>query len=99
MKIHRAIVEAGPGAIRRLCCSTSGFADKDMSEIVAESLAAIDQLVKKGISVEARYGTSMSVSAGIATYPEDGLNAEALLEKADERMYETKRRRQLLRVA
>jgi diguanylate cyclase (GGDEF)-like protein len=35
----------------------------------------------------------ISVSAGISRYPEDGLDAEALLEKADERMYEVKGRK------
>ena len=35
----------------------------------------------------------ITFSAGVARYPEDGVDAEALLEKADERMYDSKRRR------
>jgi type VII secretion-associated protein (TIGR03931 family) len=42
---HRAIVEAGPRAIRRLCCGTNGVADDDISEIVAEALGAVDDRV------------------------------------------------------
>jgi type VII secretion-associated protein (TIGR03931 family) len=36
---HRAVIEVGPGAIRRLCCGTSGVAD---SELEAAALGAID---------------------------------------------------------
>lgn len=39
---HRAILEAGPGAIRRLCCGTSKVAGEDTTEIVREALGAID---------------------------------------------------------
>jgi predicted signal transduction protein with EAL and GGDEF domain len=35
----------------------------------------------------------LSISAGCALYPDDATDAESLLEKADERMYEEKRRR------
>lgn len=35
----------------------------------------------------------ISLSAGVSRYPEDGLDAEALLETADERMYEVKGRK------
>jgi type VII secretion-associated protein (TIGR03931 family) len=42
---HRALIEAGPGTIRRLCCGTSGAADHDMAEIVREALSAIDDRV------------------------------------------------------
>src|SRR5258708_14225547 len=36
---HRAVIEAGPGSIRRLCCGTSGVADDELS---AAALGAID---------------------------------------------------------
>ena len=36
---------------------------------------------------------SVSISTGVARYPEDGADAETLLERADERMYELKRRK------
>lgn len=42
---HHAIVEAGPGTIRRLCCGTSEVADDDTSEIVRQALGAIDDPV------------------------------------------------------
>lgn len=42
---HRAIIEAGPGTIRRLCCGTTQVAGDDKSEIVREALGAIDDRV------------------------------------------------------
>ena len=42
---------------------------------------------------EAGCRTPLSISAGYAIYPGDAVDAESLLEKADERMYEEKRRR------
>ena len=43
---HRAIIEAGPRTIRRLCCGTDEVADDDdMSEIVTEALGAMDDPV------------------------------------------------------
>jgi diguanylate cyclase (GGDEF)-like protein len=37
--------------------------------------------------------TPMSMSVGVATYPEDGSDAEDLLAEADRRMYKSKRMR------
>ncbi|OBG57522.1 MULTISPECIES: type VII secretion-associated protein [unclassified Mycobacterium] len=45
MNTHRAIIEVGPGAIRRLCCRTSAVADEQTSEIIAAALSAIDDRV------------------------------------------------------
>lgn len=45
MTDHPAIVEAGPGTIRRLCCATSAVADDDTSETVRVALQAIDDPV------------------------------------------------------
>ncbi|WP_068179487.1 type VII secretion-associated protein [Mycobacterium sp. UM_CSW] len=45
MSRHRALVEAGPGAIRRLCCGTAGASDEEMSEVAREALGAIDDRV------------------------------------------------------
>ncbi|MCV7102679.1 type VII secretion-associated protein, partial [Mycobacterium palustre] len=42
---RRAIIEAGPGTIRRLCCGTTAQPDDDTSEIVGEALGAIDDRV------------------------------------------------------
>jgi predicted signal transduction protein with EAL and GGDEF domain len=44
--------------------------------------------------VEIGCKTPMSISAGYAVYPHDARDAEGLLERADERMYENKRQRQ-----
>ena len=45
MSGHRAIIEAGPGAIRRLCCGPSMAADTDASEMRDAALHAIDDRV------------------------------------------------------
>jgi type VII secretion-associated protein (TIGR03931 family) len=42
---HRAIIEVGPGEIRRLCCGASMAADADASEIRDAALHAIDDRV------------------------------------------------------
>jgi diguanylate cyclase (GGDEF)-like protein/putative nucleotidyltransferase with HDIG domain len=44
---------------------------------------------------EINYKTPLAISAGCALYPDNAMDAESLLEKADERMYEEKRRRKL----
>jgi len=46
-----------------------------------------------GAGAEINYKTPIAMSAGYALYPQDARDAESLLEKADERMYEEKRRR------
>jgi type VII secretion-associated protein (TIGR03931 family) len=45
MSGHRAIIETGPGTIRRLCCSTSVVADAEMAEIRRAALDSIDDPV------------------------------------------------------
>ena len=45
MKAHRAIVEAGPGTVRRLCCGTVTVADGETSEVVSAALDAVDDQV------------------------------------------------------
>ena len=45
------------------------------------------------------FETHVSVSAGVSSYPEDGSDAETLLEKADDRMSEAKRRKRFLHAA
>lgn len=45
MNRHRALIEAGPGTIRRLCCGTSSATDDDISEIIREALGCIDDRV------------------------------------------------------
>jgi GGDEF domain-containing protein len=45
------------------------------------------------------FAEAVRFSAGVARYPADGATAEALLERADGRMYEAKRRKKLSLVA
>lgn len=45
MTRHRAVLEAGPGTIRRLCCGTGELTDDGTGEIVREALAAVDDRV------------------------------------------------------
>jgi hypothetical protein len=54
-----------------------------------ERIAEVGQRAGAEIS----YNTPLAISAGCALYPDDATDAESLLEKADERMYEEKRRR------
>ncbi len=50
------------------------------------------------LAAEAECEAEITFSAGVSRYPDDGLDAEALLEKADERMYDAKRRKKLFLV-
>lgn len=45
MSGHRAIIETGPGTVRRLCCSTGVVADAEVAEIAGAALDAIDDPV------------------------------------------------------
>lgn len=45
MIAHRAVIEVGPGTIRRLCCPTGTVADEQTSDIIATALSAIDDRV------------------------------------------------------
>jgi type VII secretion-associated protein (TIGR03931 family) len=42
---HRAVIEAGPGTIRRLCCGTSEAMDDETAEVIREALGAVDDRV------------------------------------------------------
>ncbi|MGH3969507.1 MAG: hypothetical protein ACRDTV_15675, partial [Mycobacterium sp.] len=42
---HHTIIEAGPGAIHRLCCGTDLVAGTDASEVLDAALDAIDDRV------------------------------------------------------
>ncbi len=60
---HRAIIEAGPGTIRRLCCGTGQAADGDMTEIVEAALGAIDDRValvgERPVAVDSLWRTAL----------------------------------------
>lgn len=45
MSAHRAIIETGPGTIRRLCCGPIDVANDEVPEVVAAALGAIDDRV------------------------------------------------------
>lgn len=64
----------------------------DVGEHVAATLTRMEDIFHS-LSEEAKCDATIAFSAGVSHYPADGLDAEALLEKADERMYESKRRK------
>jgi type VII secretion-associated protein (TIGR03931 family) len=63
MSGHRAIIEAGPGTIRRLCCGTGAVADAEMAEITSAALGAIDDHVAlvdgQPVAVESLWRTAL----------------------------------------
>ena len=65
----------------------------ESKENVTEYIGHINQIAGR-LESEVHCQASVSISAGVARYPEDGMDAETLLERADERMYEAKRRKQ-----
>jgi diguanylate cyclase (GGDEF)-like protein/putative nucleotidyltransferase with HDIG domain len=64
----------------------------DSNENVTEYIGHINQIAGR-LEAEVHCQAAVSISAGVARYPEDGTDAETLLERADERMYEVKRRK------
>jgi GGDEF domain-containing protein len=61
---------------------------------VDATLARMEETIRT-LSLEAKCDAEIAFSAGVSRYPDDGLDAEAVLEKADERMYDTKRRKKM----
>jgi diguanylate cyclase (GGDEF)-like protein len=61
-----------------------------------ELLRKIDLELQRSFATESRV-TVLSVSAGLSTFPKDGSDARALLQKADEAMYRVKRERHAVR--
>lgn len=63
MSGHAAIVEAGPGAIRRLCCATNTVADTELADTIRAALDAIDDQValvgERPVAVEALWETAL----------------------------------------
>jgi diguanylate cyclase (GGDEF)-like protein/putative nucleotidyltransferase with HDIG domain len=70
----------------------------DASDNVQELTACINGITER-LAVAAGCEPAVTLSAGIALYPADGTDAETLLERADERMYESKRRKKQSMVA
>ena len=61
-------------------------------EAVEEYIREIDQITQR-LQAEVQCKVPIGISVGVAHYPQDGADAETLLERADERMYEAKRRK------
>lgn len=63
MSGHRAIVEAGPGTIRRLCCATSAVVGDEMADVVRAALDAVDDRValvgERPVTVEALWEAAL----------------------------------------
>jgi len=68
---------------------------RDAGKNVDLTLARIEETFRKS-QIDANCEAVISFSAGISRYPQDGAHAEALLGKADERMYEAKRGKKML---
>lgn len=66
----------------------------DAGKHVDSTLARMEETMGT-LAAEADCEAEITFSAGVSRFPEDGLDAETLLEKADERMYEAKRRKKL----
>ena len=64
------------------------------AEYLKDYLGYIEQITGR-LSIDSECEAAVSISAGVALYPSDGADAETLLERADERMYEAKRQKRL----
>ncbi|MCV7124393.1 type VII secretion-associated protein, partial [Mycobacterium lacus] len=45
MTAHRAVIEAGPGTVRRLCCGTGVVAGHELAQMCRAALGAVDDAV------------------------------------------------------
>ena len=105
---NRILQEVANG-LRRHCAAGDVVARLGGDEFVLVTTAAghelqtmVDQMISRvveGLAKEMRGGATIGISAGVASLPEDGGDAEALFGKADDRMYEAKRLRKLQLVA
>jgi diguanylate cyclase (GGDEF)-like protein/putative nucleotidyltransferase with HDIG domain len=66
----------------------------DAGKHVETTLARMEETMGT-LAAEADCDAGITFSAGVSRFPDDGVDAETLLEKADERMYEAKRRKKL----
>jgi diguanylate cyclase (GGDEF)-like protein len=62
-----------------------------MTETAVEERTLVLNGLAKRAGVDVCGDDSLSLSAGAAFYPQDGMNAEQLLSEADRRMYAAKR--------
>ena len=94
------VLQSVSAGLRKSCRSTDVVARMGGDEFVlvlsdpGDYLPALlERISEVGLRAGAEIGCKISISAGCALYPDDATDAESLLEKADERMYEEKRRR------
>jgi diguanylate cyclase (GGDEF)-like protein len=69
----------------------------DAGKHVDATLCRMEETMRT-LAVEADCAAEITFNAGVSRYPDDGLDAETLLEKADERMYEARWRKKRLPV-
>jgi diguanylate cyclase len=67
-----------------------GFNQKEFRAVVLQKVAYFKQLFEKPFSINGRE-SFLSVSMGVAFYPEDGRDADTLIKNADIAMYAAKR--------
>jgi diguanylate cyclase (GGDEF)-like protein/putative nucleotidyltransferase with HDIG domain len=70
----------------------------DSNEEPGALVACLDRITRD-LAIDAQCDANITFSVGVATYPADAADAETLLERADERMYEAKRNKKLALVA
>jgi diguanylate cyclase (GGDEF)-like protein/putative nucleotidyltransferase with HDIG domain len=96
------ILQNVAGGLKRICRATDVVARLGGDEfvmVVSDPADGLPELMKRiteaglAAGTEVNYKTPISISAGCALFPQEAVDAENLLEKADERMYEEKRRR------
>ena len=96
---NRVLANVAAG-LRRICRSSDLVARMggdefvmvlpEPGEYVELALAKINELGARAAEMSGCL-SPITISAGVARYPHDAIDAESLLEKADERMYENKR--------
>jgi diguanylate cyclase (GGDEF)-like protein len=94
------VLQSVAAGLRKSCRSTDVVARLGGDEFVlvlsdpGDCLPALmERIHEVGQRAGAEIGCKISISAGCALYPDDATDAEGVLEKADERMYEEKRLR------
>jgi diguanylate cyclase (GGDEF)-like protein len=94
------VLQSVANGLRKACRATDVVARMGGDEFVVvlsdpgDCLPALlERIHDVGQRAGAEIGCKISISAGCALYPDDAIDAESLLEKADERMYEEKRNR------